>query len=174
MILAVADRNHGDIIRGMDGARPAGFWIRVVAAAIDVVVLTLVEFSLGLAARRMWGPGTRDSNGLQFAIFVFTLIFAGLYVTLLHAATGQTIGKLLAGVRVVLVDGGRLPIGTALLRFFAYAFSCLPLGFGFVMAGLRRDRRALHDLVAGTRVERVPERARVPVVLPEAAKPPLA
>jgi len=28
---------------------------------------------------------------------------------------------------------------------------------GFVMAGLRHDKRALHDLIAGTRVEHLPE-----------------
>jgi uncharacterized RDD family membrane protein YckC len=158
----------------MDGARPAGFWIRVVALVIDFVVLMLVELSLGLAARRVWGTGVRDATILQFTIFVFTLIFAGLYVTLLHAATGQTIGKLLVGVRVVLVDGQRLPLGTAFLRFFAYGFSSLPLGFGYVMAGLRRDKRALHDLVAGTRVEYAPERAPVRVTPSEVVAPPVA
>jgi uncharacterized RDD family membrane protein YckC len=158
----------------MDGTRPAGFWIRVVALVIDFAVFTLVEFSLGLAARRVWGPGVRNAMILQFTIFAFTMIFVGLYVTLLHAATGQTIGKLLVGVRVVLVDGQRLPLGTALLRFFAYACSCLPLGLGYVMAGLRRDKRALHDLLAGTRVEREPERAPVSVVPPEAVMPPIA
>jgi uncharacterized RDD family membrane protein YckC len=55
------------------------------------------------------------------------------------------------------------------LRFFAYGASLFPFGLGFVMAGLRSDRRALHDLLAGTRVERLqpppppaPERAPEP------------
>jgi uncharacterized RDD family membrane protein YckC len=157
----------------MIGGRPAGFWIRVVAAVIDFVVLMLVDVSLGLAARRVWGPGVRDSMALQFTIFLFTLIFAGLYVTLLHAATGQTIGKTMVGARVVLVDGRSLPLGTSLLRFFGYALSCLPLGFGFVMAGLRRDKRALHDLLAGTRVERDPAPARATVAPREAVSPPV-
>lgn len=145
----------------MNGARPAGFWIRVVALAIDLAVFSLVELSLGVAARRLWGPGVRDSTGLHLMIFLFTVLFAAFYVTLLHAATGQTIGKMLVGARVVMADGRGLTVGTALLRFFAYAFSCLPLGFGYVMAGLRRDKRALHDLVAGTRVERDPAREGV-------------
>ncbi len=158
----------------MNGARPAGFWIRVVAFVIDFAVFTLAELSLGLAARRVWGPGVRDSTILQFTIFLFTLFFAAIYVILLHATTGQTIGKMLVGVRVVLLDGQRLPLGTALLRFLAYAFSCLPLGFGYVMAGLRRDKRALHDLIAGTRVDREP--APVPASVPPraAVTPPLA
>jgi uncharacterized RDD family membrane protein YckC len=158
----------------MNGARPAGFWIRVVALVIDFVVFTLAELSMGLAARRVWGPGVRDSTMLQFTIFLFTLLFAAVYVILLHAATGQTIGKMLMGVRVVLLDGRPLPLGAALLRFFAYAFSCLPLGFGYVMAGLRRDKRALHDLIAGTRVERAPAPAPASIPPPAAATSPLA
>jgi len=158
----------------MNGARPAGFWIRVVALVIDFVVFTLAELSMGLAARRVWGPGVRDSTMLQFTIFLFTLLFTAVYVILLHAATGQTIGKMLMGIRVVLLDGRRLPFGTALLRFVAYAFSCLPLGFGYVMAGLRRDKRALHDLIAGTRVEREPAPAPVSFPPPAAARFPLA
>jgi len=34
--------------------------------------------------------------------------------------------------------------------------SSATLGLGYVMAALRHDKRALHDLIAGTRVERVP------------------
>jgi uncharacterized RDD family membrane protein YckC len=158
----------------MNGARPAGFWIRVVALAVDFAVLAVVKFSLGLVARRIWGAGVRDSAPLAFVVVLFTLLFAAVYVTLLHAASGQTIGKMLVGVRVVLVDGRPVPIGTALLRFCGYAFSILPLGFGYVMAGLRRDKRALHDLVAGTRVEHTRVRAPDVVAPPAAVASPLA
>ena len=103
----------------------------------------------------------------------FTAVFAGFYVTLLHAATGQTIGKMLVGARVVMGDGRGLTLGTAFLRFLAYGFSCLPLGFGYVMAGLRRDKRALHDLLAGTRVERDPARGGAPVEQRATVTPPL-
>jgi uncharacterized RDD family membrane protein YckC len=173
MILAVADRNHGDIIRGMYDVRPAGFWIRAAALVIDVVVLALVEFSLDVASRGVWGASADESVVLQSMTATFTLAFAALYVTLLHAATGQTIGKMFVGAHVVLVDGDRVPVGTSLLRFFAYFVSCLTLGFGYLMAGLRRDKRALHDLIAGTRVERrFPAPAPSPVEPPEAVLPP--
>lgn len=138
----------------MNGARPAGFWIRVVAALIDLAVFTVVRASLAVVGRRLWGTGAEDSTGLHAAVALFTIAFAICYLTVLHSATGQTIGKLLVHARVVLVDGGRVPVGTSLLRCLAYALSGAPLGLGFVMAGLRHDKRALHDLVAGTRVDR--------------------
>jgi len=86
----------------------------------------------------------------------FTLLFTLAYSVVLHALAGQTMGKLLAGIRVVTVGGDRVPAGTALLRYLAYYVSLAPLGLGFLMAALRSDRRALHDLLAGTRVERLP------------------
>jgi uncharacterized RDD family membrane protein YckC len=54
------------------------------------------------------------------------------------------------------VEGARVSAGTALLRYLAYYVSLAVLAFGFLMAALRTDRRALHDLLAGTRVERLP------------------
>ena len=159
----------------MSDVRPAGFWIRAVALVIDVLVLTLVEGSFRLTARRLWGATIEDSAVLHSMTSLFTLIFACVYVTVLHAGTGQTIGKLVVRAHVVLVDGGPVPVGVALLRFFAYFVSLITFGLGYVMAGLRSDKRALHDLIAGTRVERrLPERAATPIEPGEAAVPPIA
>ena len=159
----------------MDDVRPAGFWIRGAALVIDMAVLTLVDRSLGLVARRVWGAGVEESAMLHSMTFTFTLLFAALYVTLLHAGTGQTIGKMLVRAHVVLVDGEPVPVGASLLRFFGYFVSCATLGFGYLMAGLRRDKRALHDLIAGTRVERrLAARPPAPTEPSEAAIPPVA
>jgi uncharacterized RDD family membrane protein YckC len=159
----------------MYDVRPAGFWIRAVALVIDLVALTLVDLSLGSVARRVWGAGVDASAVLHSMTFLFTLVFAALYVTLLHAGTGQTIGKMVVRAHVVLVDGEPVPVGTSLLRFFGYFVSCATLGFGYLMAGLRRDKRALHDLIAGTRVERrLPARAPAPNGPSEAVIPPIA
>jgi len=102
-------------------------------------------------------------------VVLFTFVFAGAYSTLLLALGGQTIGKMLVGVRVV--AGEELPsIGAALLRFIGYFVSLGTLTLGYVMAGLRQDKRALHDLIAGTRVEYVSRAdAEAPVAPPPAA-----
>jgi uncharacterized RDD family membrane protein YckC len=105
-------------------------------------------------------------------VALFTWLFTAVYFTVLHMVAGQTIGKSLVGIRVVGMDGALLTVGPALLRYLAGYLSALPLGFGFLVAGLRRDKRALHDLIAGSRVERLPARRRVvrrPVVAPRPA-----
>jgi uncharacterized RDD family membrane protein YckC len=139
---------------------PAGFWIRAVALVVDLLVFSVVQFSLGLFAGVVWGPSIEDSPGFQSTIVLFTLFFAAAYTSVLHTMTGQMIGKLVVGVRVVGTDGALLPLGAAFLRWLGYWLSLATLGFGYAIAGLRRDRRALHDLLAGSRVEWIAPAAR--------------
>jgi len=149
--------------------RPAGFWIRAVAAVLDFVVFFVVHLSFRLIGGRILGVDAEYTSIKPVASF-FTVVFAGVYTTVLHNLAGQTIGKMLVGVRVVVGDGGPPPFGAALLRFGAYFVSAAPFTLGFVMAGLRADKRALHDLIAGTRVER--SSAPEPVVSAPVDTPP--
>ena len=151
--------------------RPAGFWIRAVALAIDLVVFVLVQYSFEAMATAMLGPGA-DGGSQSPAALLFTLLFTAAYTTVLHAVTGQTIGKSLVGVRVLGTDGAPLTLGAAFLRYLAYFISLMPLGFGYLVAALRRDKRALHDLIAGSRVERMGSRRR-PVRRPVPARAPV-
>jgi uncharacterized RDD family membrane protein YckC len=136
--------------------RPAGFWIRVVAAVVDFAVFWLANLLLRALVARVFHVDLEAAIALKSMLAACTLLFAALYVIVLHALEGQTIGKLIVRVRVVGDDDLPPPVGASVLRFFAYFVSLLPFGLGFFMAGLRADRRALHDLIAGTRVERVP------------------
>jgi uncharacterized RDD family membrane protein YckC len=149
--------------------RPAGFWIRAVALAIDGLVFLLVQASFHAIARAILGPEVEGVDSPHGSAGFFTLVFSAAYTTVLHAVAGQTLGKSLVGIRVVATDGGPLTAGPAFLRYLAGFLSLIPVGFGFLMAGLRRDKRALHDLVAGSRVERLPRRRRV--VRPVAPRP---
>lgn len=151
--------------------RPAGFWIRAVAALVDLLVVALVRSALRALAARSWGPGVAGDAGLDVTVGTFVLLFTCLYTTVLHAHGGQTLGKLVTGIRVMGVEGEPLLPGAALLRYLGYFASLGTLGMGFVMAGLRRDRRALHDLLAGSRVERLPAPAGVSVARGPAPAP---
>jgi uncharacterized RDD family membrane protein YckC len=158
--------------------RPAGFWVRAVAFAIDAVVCTLVQMSFNALGYLLIGSAGEGSAAGPTAFF-FTVIFAGAYWTTLHMVAGQTLGKSIVGVRVVGTDGALLTFGPAFLRYLASGLSLAIAGFGYLMAGLRRDKRALHDLIAGSRVERlIPPRPVVrrvartaPVASPEPVAP---
>jgi uncharacterized RDD family membrane protein YckC len=143
-----------DIIH-VGAARPAGFWIRVAALVIDLVIIGFVKLSLEFIAGRRYGAGVEQAWSFQTTIVLFTLLFTAAYTTLLHSWLGQTVGKSVVGVRVVAVDGRGLESGPAFLRYLGYYVSTATFGFGYLMAALRADKRALHDLIAGSRVERV-------------------
>lgn len=141
----------------MISARPAGFWIRAAAALIDLAVFALVWLSFRLIGAKIVGPDAESVNSFRPVATFFAFVFTWAYTTVLHALGGQTIGKMLVGIRVVGGDGGAPRIGTAFLRHLGYFASWAFFTVGYLMAGLRADKRALHDLIAGTRVERLPE-----------------
>ncbi len=68
---------------------------------------------------------------------------------------GATPGKWAMGLRIVDYRQ-RCPIGPsrAVLRLAAYCVSSITFEWGHLMILVRNDRRALHDILAGTRVVR--------------------
>ncbi|HEV8533606.1 MAG TPA: RDD family protein [Methylomirabilota bacterium] len=134
--------------------RPAGFWIRVVAYFIDWFFLLLIQIVLWGVGWAV-GGGAGSSRAVGAATYLFNWIIGALYFIVFHFRWGQTFGKMLMQIRVVRMDGGPLSLGQAIGRYFATFLSAFILLIGFIMVGLRSDKRALHDLLAGTRVERL-------------------
>jgi uncharacterized RDD family membrane protein YckC len=75
-----------------------------------------------------------------------------LYCAYPLAVGGRTFGMAALGLRVVRVDGSDLDVGRAVLRVLVFPLSFLLMGLGFVLILLRRDRRALHDLIVRSAV----------------------
>jgi uncharacterized RDD family membrane protein YckC len=133
---------------------PAGFWVRVAAVVLDGVLFVLVEILLAFFAGLVWGPGIVETPVFRPTVSVFMLVFGAAYYFVMHAVFGQTLGKMVLGLHVIEAGGRPLTVAAAALRSFGYSISALTFGIGFLLAGLRRDKRALHDLIAGSRVVR--------------------
>ncbi len=58
----------------------------------------------------------------------------------------------IVGLQVVTKDGGDVGSGRALLRTLVLPLSVILLGIGILTILVSRNRRALHDIVAGTAV----------------------
>jgi uncharacterized RDD family membrane protein YckC len=129
---------------------PAGFWIRAGAVLIDVVLVMAAEAAFAFV---MWML-TEDRLAAA-ASRAFRFLASPCYFVFLHWARGQTIGKMAFHVRVVSLDGGPLSFGQSALRHLGSWLSAVILGIGYLLAAFRADKRALHDLIAGTRVEHV-------------------
>ena len=89
-------------------------------------------------------------------LLAFLLLQNGGYLVA-FTLSGQTLGKMALGLRVVPVAGARMDTGRAALRAFVWALMALPAGLGFASVLLDRDRRGWHDHSAGTRVVRAGE-----------------
>lgn len=133
----------------------AGFVTRFVSLAIDLLIIGLL-FSLGgLVAEYVVSVLLREPVHLaesSIAARIALVVWAFTYMAYPLAAAGRTVGMAIVGVRAVRADGRDLDRRHAVVRVIALPLSFLLVGFGFVLILFRRDRRALHDLIASTAV----------------------
>ncbi len=127
-------------------AKLCGFLIdsTVVATLFSVVIFlgsTLIEL---FTSRTV---SSSDGNPLLWGAAYMIWWFLYLWVNLM--ISGRTLGKAIVGIKVISTTGGELSARACAVRVLAFPLS-LVLGIGFLPALLRPDRRAFHDLVAGT------------------------
>ena len=139
---------------GLEG-HYAGIVTRFVAFTIDIVTLAVL-FAIGgavleyvLTVLRRHPVELRDAGVMSYVALIG---WAFLYFAYPLSVSGRTFGMAVGGIRVVRADGDELGARRAVVRVLALPFSFLLLGFGILLIVLRGDRRALHDLVAGSAV----------------------
>jgi uncharacterized RDD family membrane protein YckC len=132
----------------------AGPLARILAYVVDSISVSalfglgasLGGYLFGLFTNRTFETG--DGPGAVWIALFIAWWFAYLWLSV--AVAGRTLGKGLVGLRVVAVDGTPLSAAGAARRALVFPLSFV-LGLGFVPAIVRTDRRALHDLAAGSR-----------------------
>jgi uncharacterized RDD family membrane protein YckC len=138
-----------------DQGNYAGSVSRFLGYAIDLGASTVV-FTLALAGvafviqvvtshRVTW---TR-SDTLVAVLFVVWQFF---YFGYSWAVASRSFGMYVLGLRVVRADGTEITPRQGVVRALVFPLSFLLLGLGFLGILLQRERRALHDLIAGTAV----------------------
>jgi uncharacterized RDD family membrane protein YckC len=149
---AVALRAPAATQEGLQG-RYAGFASRSAAYVVDACASTVV-FMLALAAISfafsvVTGKSV-DWNRDETWVGIAYLAWVFIYFAYSWAASGKTFGMALLGVRVMRSDGADAGARRAAVRTLALPLSFLILGLGFTGILLGRQRRALHDVIAGT------------------------
>ncbi|MBM4764617.1 RDD family protein [Bacillus sp. B15-48] len=130
----------------MNEHKAAGFWIRLGAIIIDG--LLLIPFYLLFMI-----IGVSD-----IATEVFVNSINLLYYLLIPVIwSGFTVGKKVLGIRIVRTDGKEIGISTTLKRYIlASLVYIITLGLTLIisafMIAFRKDKRSLHDLIAGTQI----------------------
>jgi len=143
----------------------AGLQLRAVAFILDMLVLMSfgMLFAAAGAAYLVIDSNRHDGNISDSASYVvvaimlaYVFLFAPLYHVLMWSWFGQTVGKMAVHIQVTMRDGDRVPLRRSVLRLIGLGLAMLPLFLGVLIALFDREKRGLHDHLAGTVVVEVP------------------
>lgn len=138
-----------------DGQASSIATARVTAGLVDVGVLLAIDLLVVWLTLRLLGLEFADWGRLPLApLCGFLFLLDTSYFVTFTAASGQTLGKMSAGLRVLAADGGRVPFGHAVVRAVVLLLCVIPAGIGLLPVLFDARGRGLHDRVAGTRVAR--------------------
>ncbi len=133
----------------------AGSVSRFLAYVTDLLVSSGL-FVLGLGAASLVAQVVTGHsinwNGTNILVAIIFVAWQFFYYGYSWAASGQTVGMAVLGVRVVCADGAGLDPWRGVVRALVFPLSFLLCGLGFLGILVQREHRALHDLIAGTAV----------------------
>ena len=130
----------------------AGFWVRIAAISADNLLCTVVIFAIAVPLVFILGGGSLDEANPQIAFInlLFPIMVIVYFVILTASRRQATIGKRAFGIYVATTDGERIGYGRSFARLVCYVISAIPFYVGFLVAAFHPQKRALHDLIAGT------------------------
>jgi uncharacterized RDD family membrane protein YckC len=134
----------------------AGAFTRLGAFFIDwfVIVFTygIIVYLTGRLLDFFFGVDLDTSQTTALPYILGFLFWAYIYLVMGMTIAGRAIGKGIVGLRVVTRQGAPVTFRRASLRIFALPLSFLVFGLGFLGIIVGKERRALHDVIAGTAV----------------------
>ena len=152
--------------RGMLG-QYAGFPTRLVAFLLDVVIVIAATLLVSVTASSLLGLFGVDlqrcaslGGGTPLKVVacdvasrslpVVNVSIIPLYYILFWSISGQTPGKAALGVRVVRINGKRMGLATATVRYIGYIVNLFSFGIGFLWILADDRRQGWHDRLART------------------------
>ena len=138
--------------------RPVGFFRRVVAAMVEIPMVIVSGFLIFYYSWQLIG---RSDQSFVAAILVGNRIAVGLclaalmvmtpaYYIIAESTFGQTVGKVLFGMRVVTEAGGKVSVGQAFVRQIPLFFNFYLLDAVFALFTAKKQRA--FELISKTRV----------------------
>jgi uncharacterized RDD family membrane protein YckC len=145
---AAAQPNTANTSSTAAGARPraavtatlprAGFWIRMAALLLDVLLVSFV-----LKVLHPLGE--------------VHLLMLAIYGAVMWKLRGSTVGGIVFDLHVVRLDGRPVDWETAIVRALSCFLSLAVVGLGFIWIAFDSAGQAWHDKIAGTVVVRAPK-----------------
>jgi uncharacterized RDD family membrane protein YckC len=130
----------------------APFLLRCGAILIDYIILIAAPVLSLIIGRLMEVESTKLlHSSIANTGWLIMVLLALTNFVFLPLLVGQSVGKMLTGLRVVKKDGSAPLLGSLFLRhLIGYPLTALTLGLGFFFSLLNEKGRALHDFIAGT------------------------
>lgn len=147
----------------------AGFWIRVAARLLDIIIVTVVSYLIIIIGFVLFfiifgaigmekGSTGEVVAGIGMIIMFISMILISIgipivYETWMLARFEATLGKKAVGIKVIRADRSKLTLWRAFGRAWGYKLSEFTLQIGSIMAAFdEEEKRALHDHICDTRV----------------------
>lgn len=129
----------------------AGFWMRFWAYLLDLIVI-------GSVNRMVINPIFRAldvslvEDGIFSPLSIATAVVFYLYFVLMTKYYGQTLGKMVFGLKVVELKGQQLSWGTVIFREWIGRFISATVMVLYVIVAFSKKKQGLHDMFADTAV----------------------
>jgi uncharacterized RDD family membrane protein YckC len=131
--------------------RYAGFWMRLWAYLLDLIVVGSIE-------RLIINPLFRalEIPLIEFNMFapisIASAIIFYLYFVLMTKYFNQTLGKMVFGIKVIDLKNDKLSWGTILFREWIGRFISATVVIGYIIVAFLPKKQGLHDLFTDTSV----------------------
>ena len=147
-------KNRTVVVKFVPEQLKAPFLLRCGALIIDYIVLVSIPVLGVLISRYTGNDGAKllSSESYHISLLIGVLLALTDFV-IFPMFSGQSIGKMLTGIRIVKSDGNAASFSRILVRhLIGYPLTILTLGLGFIFSAFNRKGRALHDYLSGTTV----------------------
>ncbi|WP_102691058.1 RDD family protein [Rummeliibacillus pycnus] len=131
--------------------KSAGFWTRFWAYIIDLIVIS--SLTAITVKPLFYFTGWEEFQIMYITPYTFAtgLIFYG-YFVIMTKIWGQTIGKMVLGIRVISENGQPLTWGTVLFRECIGRFISVTIKLLYIIVAFTPNHKAIHDFIADTKV----------------------
>lgn len=129
----------------------AGFWMRFWAYLLDIVVIGSLNRIIVYPILRLLDVSLNDAS-IFAPVSILTAVIFYLYFVLMTRFFGQTLGKMVFGLKVISLKDEKLKWSTILFREWIGRFISGSILLLYFIVGFLPKKQGIHDLFADTTV----------------------
>lgn len=128
----------------------AGFFIRLVAFAIDMLVISAINRIL----QSVLNPNIELGLGISLASIIYWIISLGYFTLMTYFNNGQTLGKMITNIRVVSINGEKADLWQIVSRETFGRYVQNKFVVLYLIIGFAPMKQSLADILSDTVVIR--------------------